>query len=198
MKDFNFLYSLFLISLIFNIVNSQDSNLFHVADGTLNATATVAFLNSIQGDNLYFLYDFDYHSTIVQNDTDIAYFEISSEIDLEDSISYAFVETKSFDIKKESEIQDLSYQNIKNDKTNFYVIKRTSSKMNTLIIKVNTKGNKKGEVVVSNVAYLIYSNENNKNDDADEKKNNILEFLDSNKTYIFMAISLLFLLLYFI
>ena len=198
MKDFNLLSSLLLISLILNIVISQDSNLFHVADGTLNATAAVAFLNSIQGDNLYFLYDFDYHSTIVQNDTDIAYFEISSEIDLEDSISYAFVETKSFDIKKESEIQDLSYQNIKNDKTKFYVIKRTSSKMNTLIIKVNTKGNKKGEVVVSNVAYLIYSNEDNKNDDADEKKNSILEFLDSNKTYIFMAISLLFLLLYFI
>jgi len=198
MKDFNLLSSLLLISLILNIVISQDSNLFHVADGTLNATAAVAFLNSIQGDNLYFLYDFDYHSTIVQNDTDIAYFEISSEFDLEDSISYAFVETKSFDIKKESEIQDLSYQNIKKDKTNFYVIKRTSSKMNTLIIKVNTKGNKKGEVVVSNVAYLIYSNEDNKNDDADEKKNSILEFLDSNKTYIFMAISLLFLLLYFI
>ena len=198
MKDFNLLSSLLLISLILNIVISQDSNLFHVADGTLNATAAVAFLNSIQGDNLYFLYDFDYHSTIVQNDTDIAYFEISSEFDLEDSISYAFVETKSFDIKKESEIQDLSYQNIKKDKTNFYVIKRISSKMNTLIIKVNTKGNKKGEVVVSNVAYLIYSNEDNKNDDADEKKNSILEFLDSNKTYIFMAISLLFLLLYFI
>ena len=198
MKDFNLLSSLLLISLILNIVISQDSNLFHVADGTLNATAAVAFLNSIQGDNLYFLYDFDYHSTIVQNDTDIAYFEISSEFDLEDSISYAFVETKSFYIKKESEIQDLSFQNIKKDKTNFYVIKRTSSKMNTLIIKVNTKGNKKGEVVVSNVAYLIYSNEDNKNDDADEKKNSILEFLDSNKTYIFMAISLLFLLLYFI
>ena len=198
MKDFNLLSSLLLISLILNIVISQDSNLFHVADGTLNATAAVAFLNSIQGDNLYFLYDFDYHSTIVQNDTDIAYFEISSEFDLEDSISYTFVETKSFDIKKESEIQDLSYQNIKKDRTNFYVIKRISSKMNTLIIKVNTKGNKKGEVVVSNVAYLIYSNEDNKNDDADEKKNSILEFLDSNKTYIFMAISLLFLLLYFI
>ena len=198
MKDFNLLSSLLLISLILNIVISQDSNLFHVADGTLNATAAVAFLNSIQGDNLYFLYDFDYHSTIVQNDTDIAYFEISSEFDLEDSISYTFVETKSFDIKKESEIQDLSYQNIKKDKTNFYVIKRIISKMNTLIIKVNTKGNKKGEVVVSNVAYLIYSNEDNKNDDADEKKNSILEFLDSNKTYIFMAISLLFLLLYFI
>ena len=123
MKDFNLLSSLLLISLILNIVISQDSNLFHVADGTLNATAAVAFLNSIQGDILYFLYDFDYHSTIVQNDTDIAYFEISSsEIDLEDSISYAFVETKSFDIKKESEIQDLSYQNIKKDKTKFYVL----------------------------------------------------------------------------
>jgi hypothetical protein len=198
MKDFNLLSSLLLISLILNIVNSQDSNLFHVADGTLNATAAVAFLNSIQGDNLYFLYDFDYHSTIVQNDTDIAYFEISSEIDLDDSISYTFVETKSFDIKNESEIKDLSYQNIKKDKINFYVIKRTSSKMNTLIFRVNTKGNKKGEVVVSNVAYLIYSNEANKKDNVDEKNNNILEFLDSNKIYIFMVISLLFLLLYLV
>ena len=198
MKDFNLLSSLLLISLILNIVNSQDSNLFHVADGTLNATAAVAFLNSIQGDNLYFLYDFDYHSTIVQNDTDIAYFEISSEIDLDDSISYTFVETKSFDIKNESEIKDLSYQNIKKDKINFYVIKRTSSKMNTLIFRVNTKGNKNGEVVVSNVAYLIYSNEANKKDNVDEKNNNILEFLDSNKIYIFMVISLLFLLLYLV
>ena len=198
MKDFNLLSSLLLIFLILNIVNSQDSNLFHVADGTLNATAAVAFLNSIQGDNLYFLYDFDYHSTIVQNDTDIAYFEISSEIDLDDSISYTFVETKSFDIKNESEIKDLSYQNIKKDKINFYVIKRTSSKMNTLIFRVNTKGNKKGEVVVSNVAYLIYSNEANKKDNVDEKNNNILEFLDSNKIYIFMVISLLFLLLYLV
>ena len=198
MKDFNLLSSLLLISLILNIVNSQDSNLFYVADGTLNATAAVAFLNSIQGDNLYFLYDFDYHSTIVQNDTDIAYFEISSEIDLDDSISYTFVETKSFDIKNESEIKDLSYQNIKKDKINFYVIKRTSSKMNTLIFRVNTKGNKKGEVVVSNVAYLIYSNEANKKDNVDEKNNNILEFLDSNKIYIFMVISLLFLLLYLV
>ena len=198
MKDFNLLSSLLLISLILNIVNSQDSNLFHVADGTLNATAAVAFLNSIQGDNLYFLYDFDYHSTIVQNDTDIAYFEISSEIDLDDSISYTFVETKSFDIKNESEIKDLSYQNIKKDKINFYVIKRTSSKMNTLILRVNTKGNKKGEVFVSNVAYLIYSNEANKKDNVDEKNNNILEFLDSNKIYIFMVISLLFLLLYLV
>ena len=198
MKDFNLLSSLLLISLILNIVNSQDSNLFYVADGTLNATAAVAFLNSIQGDNLYFLYDFDYHSTIVQNDTDIAYFEISSEIDLDDSISYTFVETKSFDIKNESEIKDLSYQNIKKDKINFYVIKRTSSKMNTLILRVNTKGNKKGEVFVSNVAYLIYSNEANKKDNVDEKNNNILEFLDSNKIYIFMVISLLFLLLYLV
>ena len=198
MKDFNLLSSLLLISLILNIVNSQDSNLFYVADGTLNATAAVAFLNSIQGDNLYFLYDFDYHSTIVQNDTDIAYFEISSEIDLDDSISYTFVEIKSFDIKNESEIKDLSYQNIKKDKINFYVIKRTSSKMNTLIFRVNTKGNKKGEVVVSNVAYLIYSNEANKKDNVDEKNNNILEFLDSNKIYIFMVISLLFLLLYLV
>ena len=198
MKDFNLLSSLLLISLILNIVNSQDSNLFYVADGTLNATAAVAFLNSIQGDNLYFLYDFDYHSTIVQNDTDIAYFEISSEIDLDDSISYTFIETKSFDIKNESEIKDLSYQNIKKDKINFYVIKRTSSKMNTLIFRVNTKGNKKGEVVVSNVAYLIYSNEANKKDNVDEKNNNILEFLDSNKIYIFMVISLLFLLLYLV
>ena len=198
MKDFNLLSSLLLISLILNIVNSQDSILFYVADGTLNATAAVAFLNSIQGDNLYFLYDFDYHSTIVQNDTDIAYFEISSEIDLDDSISYTFVETKSFDIKNESEIKDLSYQNIKKDKINFYVIKRTSSKMNTLIFRVNTKGNKKGEVVVSNVAYLIYSNEANKKDNVDEKNNNILEFLDSNKIYIFMVISLLFLLLYLV
>ena len=198
MKDFNLLSSLLLISLILNIVNSQDSNLFYVADGTLNATAAVAFLNSIQGDNLYFLYDFDYHSTIVQNDTDIAYFEISSEIDLDDSISYTFVETKSFDIKNESEIKDLSYQNIKKDKINFYVIKRTSSKMNTLIFRVNTKGNKNGEVVVSNVAYLIYSNEANKKDNVDEKNNNILEFLDSNKIYIFMVISLLFLLLYLV
>ena len=198
MKDFNLLSSLLLISLILNIVNSQDSNLFYVADGTLNATAAVAFLNSIQGDNLYFLYDFDYHSTIVQNDTDIAYFEISSEIDLDDSISYTFVETKSSDIKNETEIKDLSYQNIKKDKINFYVIKRTSSKMNTLILRVNTKGNKKGEVFVSNVAYLIYSNEANKKDNVDEKNNNILEFLDSNKIYIFMVISLLFLLLYLV
>ena len=75
---------------------------------------------------IYMFVDNIFRKEILNNLEKNIFYKRLSEVENEDKDSEIFL---ILIYKNESEIKDLSYQNIKKDKINFYVIKRTSSKM---------------------------------------------------------------------
>ena len=151
MKDFKFVYILIILSIFYSF-NAQSSGIIFIIDATLNGTGSIANLGSIEGDCIYFSYDFGYHANNVQEKKDIAYFEVDTENNLlnNNSINYGFVEKNWTDIQNSSEIENIDWVPM-NSTNKYYKFVRTNEKMNTLLLRINKNGRKEGFIYISNL-----------------------------------------------
>ena len=151
MKDFKFVYILIILSIFYSF-NAQSSGIIFIIDATLNGTGSIANLGSIEGDYIYFSYDFGYHANNVQEKKDIAYFEVDTENNLlnNNSINYGFVEKNWTDIQNSSEIENIDWVPM-NSTNKYYKFVRTNEKMNTLLLRINKNGRKEGFIYISNL-----------------------------------------------
>ena len=85
MNEHNIFY--FLILLLILILENKAENIpeiHFIISGTLNGTASFFSLENVNENEkyLYFAFDFEFHSKSVHKNENIAYFLISSELDL--------------------------------------------------------------------------------------------------------------------
>ena len=169
---------LFFLFLFISINKSTQSEIKMIPDAYMNATACFVSLDSIEkSDYLYFSFDYDFHKLMNQNQKDIAYFKISTELLLSDyDLNYALFDIKPEDISLEyleSNKKNIIWKNIYNsfkekngNDYDYYIkIKKFGSK-NTLIIRIPLLKNS-GQITIENIHYLpndklnIYNNINN-------------------------------------
>ena len=172
MKYFKLIYSPFVLFTLLLPVNTQDSQIIFLLDATLNRTAAFGDLKSIEGNYLYFSYDFSFHSNAVKENKDIAYFHLNTDYDFicDEPIGYGFIKNNWTDIINSSEIEDINwektfhkYKKMKNIYTNYYYeIKRTNNKTNTLLLRIPTNKYKNGFFTIKNVLEIPNQNINSK------------------------------------
>ena len=157
---------IFIIILYFNFINSKPlSEIHHIISATLNGTSAFAALESIQPNEkyIYFTFDFKFHHSAVATYKNLAKFLISSDFELKghkkEKMKYGFVEKNWDEIKTEDDIQNIKWKTIKilhkekpyND-INYYVkIKRRKEKMNTLILRIPLNGRNEGSINIENI-----------------------------------------------
>ena len=77
MKDLKLIHILIVLS-IFSSCLSLSSDIKFIIDASLNGTCALAFLNSVKTDEIFFSYDFEFHSNFTKMKKDYASFEITS------------------------------------------------------------------------------------------------------------------------
>ena len=170
MKGPILIYALFILLIIIEIKADNIPQMNFVINGALNGTATfVSFENINENEKyLYFTFDFEFHSKSVPKSKNIAYFLISSEIDLvnensnKEKIKYGFLDKSWNDNINGDDIKNIFWNQIKllykenpyTDINYYYEIKRKDDKMKTLVIRIPTNGNKEGSITVENIMAL--------------------------------------------
>ena len=122
--------------------------------------------------NVNFIFDFSCHSKNVQDSKNIAYFKISTNLDIpsddepiKNSIVYKFFEDDWTKIEKKRVAKNLTYKNVKiiskeNNIDNnmiytyYFKIEKQNDKDNTLMIKVPTQNKKEGFIAIENILNL--------------------------------------------
>ena len=122
--------------------------------------------------NVNFIFDFSYHNKNVQDSKNIAYFKISTNLDIpsddepiKNSIVYKFFEDDWTKIEKKRVAKNLIYKNVKiiskeNNIDNnmiytyYFKIEKQNDKDNTLMIKVPTQNKKEGFIAIENILNL--------------------------------------------
>ena len=138
MKDIKLFYGLLLLSILFISIKSVD--IYYIADGLTNSTATIVYLEDIQEDFVYLGFDFVFHAEIDPHSKNYATFNINGNID---SIKYALTEKEPYTIDNVDDIKEWK-------DTNGGSISRTDEKMKTLLFKVFIK-DKSGEIFAENI-----------------------------------------------
>ena len=174
MKFIKIIFS-FLIVGVLIMTSKADSlpDMHFIVSGTLNGTAAFASLEYLKENEkyLYFTFDFGFHSISVPDNKDVAYFLISSEIDLEnentskEKITYGFSE-KSWTNINEKDLKGISWENLKlihkekpySDINYYFKAERQNEKVKTLLLKIPTNGNKEGTITIENILNLIKFN----------------------------------------
>ena len=168
MNEHNIFY--FLILLLILILENKAENIpeiHFIISGTLNGTASFVSLENVNENEkyLYFAFDFEFHSKSVHKNENIAYFLISSELDLvyensnKEKIKYCFLEKSWNDNINREDLKNTIFKNVKllykensyNDINYYYEIKRKDDKMKTLVIRIPTNGNKEGSITIENI-----------------------------------------------
>ena len=126
--------------------------------------------------NVNFIFDFSYHSKNVQDSKNIAYFKISTNLDIpsddepiKNSIVYKFFEDDWTKIEKKRVAKNLIYKSVKilskeNNIDNnmiytyYFKIEKQNDKDNTLMIKVPTQNKKEGFISIENILNLNSNN----------------------------------------
>ena len=181
MKNIKLWKELFIsFTLLFLVqADSELPEMHYIISGALNGTAAFASLENIKGNEkyLYFTFDFSFHSTSVPKSKEIAYFSVSTELNLENTsqekIKIGFLEKSWTDINSFNDINKIKWEDIKllykeklySDTNYYYKIKRIDHKMNTLILRIPTNGNKEGSITVENILELPKFNERDLNTD---------------------------------
>ena len=175
MKNQNIIYILFLLNLSLYSINSYNLPEIHpIISGTLNGTAAFVSLESINDNEsyLYFSFDFKYHNSAVKQNFNTAYFLISSDLQLngynQEKIKFGFLEQNWDEIKNEDDIKNIKWKRMKllrkeksYDEFNYYFrIRRRKIKMNTVIIRIPVSKRKEGSISVENIIELPDSNKN--------------------------------------
>ena len=182
MKDMKlFYFSIILTVLVFNVKLDSVPQLHFIVSGTLNGTAAFASLDFLTENEkyLYFSFDFDFHSTSVPNNPNLAYFLLSTEIDFpnekssQEKISFGFSLKNWDDINSLEEINNIRWEKLKllykekpySDINYYYKIRRTNKKMKTLIIRIPRNGYKEGSITIENILNLPDFNKEEHNSD---------------------------------
>ena len=169
-KNFSKLEVLIIACLIFQIKSYCFQNVHFLISAKLNGTSPVISLNQINPKSNYinFIFDFSYHSKNMKDSKNIAYFKISTNLDIpsddgqtKNSIIYKFFEDDWTKIEKKRVAKNLVYTNVKilskennidNNMISYYFkIERQNDKDNTLMIKVPTQNKKEGFVAIENI-----------------------------------------------
>ena len=151
-----------VLTTIFNIVNSATTyDVHYIISAKVNGTAANADLSQEDKDYVFFSFDFELHNQEVPESKDLAYFEISSSLNLlkDKSLGVGFYEGPYTDIKATDDIKDYKYEDTKaayyenadNDNKYYYKIKRSDTKKKTLLLRVPKTGFNEGGVMVENV-----------------------------------------------
>ena len=164
MKYQKYYYILLFLSLsIFNIKADVIKDINLIISYKLNGTAAFVSLDSLQQNEkyIYFAFDFNEHSKAMPESSDTAYFSINSDFELnipnKDKVEYGFSKKNWNDIKSNEDL-DINWQRLKfkykeknyGDRNYYYKVKRIDDKMNTLLIRIPTNGRKEGYITVSN------------------------------------------------
>ena len=151
-----------ILSILFFAVNSlTSSQIEYIIDAGANGTSPAVDLSIVDEEFVFFSFDFDYHSQLIPDSKDTAFFNIHSDFDLikDKSVGYLLDEKNwtQIDIKdirnktwKETKIMNKEKNN---DITNYYYkFNRDNEKIKTLLLRVATNGVKKGYLYVENIS----------------------------------------------
>ena len=110
----NYIFILYVLSfLIFEIKSVNLPQIYSIISGTLNGTATFVSLEDINRNNtfLYFSFDFKFHNSAMENNKNVAYFLLTSELDLK--MKFGFSIKNLDEIKNDEDIKNIKWKRIK-------------------------------------------------------------------------------------
>ena len=167
LKIYLFLQIFLSIFFFINAYTYQDVHL--LISAKLNGTSPAIALKELKPDQtyLYFLFDFAYHNEHVKKSKNVAYFKITTKINIpideeelaKNTIAYR-LSTKEWNrIKKNKIANNMMYKKVqiiskeeKNGKYNYYFkIEKKDDKKITLIIRVPTQGKREGYLNIYNI-----------------------------------------------
>ena len=166
-----FIQLITLLSFILFINCCQFENVHFLISAKLNGTSPAISLNNLKPNQtyLYFLFDFDYHNNHVKNSKNVAFFQITTNLNIpindeltKDLISYRLSQKNWTQIKNNKVANNIMYKKVPNifkeekDGKYFYYFKieKNDDKKITLIIRVPTQGKKEGFVNIYNLLEL--------------------------------------------
>ena len=168
----NYIFQLnILLSFLFFVQAYQLENVHFLISAKINGTSPAILLSNLKSNKLYvyFLFDFAYHNTHVKNSKNIAYFKISTTLNIPIGdeltkylIAYRFSQKEWTHVKNNKVANNIMYKKVPNifkeekDGKYFYYFKieKNDDKKITLIIRVPTQGKKEGFVNIYNLLEL--------------------------------------------
>ena len=163
-KIYNFI--IFIAILCFSYSNAKKLKEVHnIISAKLNGTATYVSLETVDQNEkyIYFTFDFKFHHSAVKTDKNIAKFVISSDFELKvrnkEDMKYGFVEKIWNKIKTDDDIKNIKWEVVEieeeekpaNDINYYFKIKRKNKKMKTLLLRIPVNGRSEGSVSVENL-----------------------------------------------
>ena len=183
---------------MFLLINSYELQNHFLISFKLNGTSPSITFDQLKPNQIYlnFLFDFEYHNKHVTNSKNVAYFKISTNLNIptgeeltRDSIAYRFSQKKWTQIKNNKIANNIMYKKVpvlikekKGDVYNyFFKIEKSDDKKITLIIRAPTQGKKEGFLNIENISELpsvpklrnLVSNEKNKNKNKNKNRSTI-------------------------
>ena len=167
LKIYLFLQIFLSIFFFINAYTYQDVHL--LISAKLNGTSPAIALKELKPDQtyLYFLFDFAYHNEHVKKSKNVAYFKITTKINIpideeelpKNSVAYRLSTKEWNKIKKNKIANNMMYKKVqiiskeeKNGKYNYYFkIEKKDDKKITLIIRVPTQGKREGYLDIYNI-----------------------------------------------
>lgn len=160
-----------LLSSIFLVVNTYELQNHFLISAKLNGTSPSITFDQLKPNQIYlnFLFDFEYHNKHVTNSKNVAYFRISTNLNIptgeeltKDSIAYRFSQKRWTQIKNNKIANNIMYKKVpvlikekKGDVYNYYFkIEKSDDKKITLIIRAPTQGKKEGFLNIENILEL--------------------------------------------
>ena len=188
---------IFLPLLLFLVVNTYELQSHFLISAKLNGTSPSITFDQLKPNQIYlnFLFDFEYHNNHVTNSKNVAYFRISTNLNIptgeeltKDSIAYRLSQKKWTQIKNNKIANNIMYKKVpvlikekKGDTYNYYFkIEKSDDKKITLIIRAPTQGKKEGFLNIENILELpsvpklrnLVSTENKIDEDKNKNKIN--------------------------
>jgi hypothetical protein len=162
---------IFLPLLLFLVVNTYELQSHFLISAKLNGTSPSITFDQLKPNQIYlnFLFDFEYHNNHVTNSKNVAYFRISTNLNIptgeeltKDSIAYRLSQKKWTQIKNNKIANNIMYKKVpvlikekKGDVYNYYFkIEKSDDKKITLIIRAPTQGKKEGFLNIENILEL--------------------------------------------
>ena len=160
-----------LLLSMFLVVNTYELQNHFLISAKLNGTSPSITFDQLKPNQIYlnFLFDFEYHNKHVTDSKNVAYFKISTNLNIptgeeltKDSIAYRFSQKKWTQIKNNKIANNIMYKKVpvlikekKGDVYNYYFkIEKSNDKKITLIIRAPTQGKKEGFLNIENILEL--------------------------------------------
>ena len=159
------------LSFISLIQSSQMENVYFLISAKLNGTSPAISLDTLKSNDayVYFLFDFGYHNEHIKKSKNVAYFKISTSLNIpvgeeltRYSIAYRFSQKEWNQVKNNKVANNIMYKKIpkilKEEKKGIYnyyfKIEKSDDRKITLIIRVPTQGESKGFLNIYNILEL--------------------------------------------